>query len=388
MKIVKVESHILQYDLPEELGYSQQYYAKRSAHLVEVTTDQGLTGWGECFGPGPIAVANKGIVEGVISPMVIGMNPLDRDVIWHKVYNLMRDHGQKGMPMQALSGVDIALWDIAGKIMGQPIHALLGGAHRNTVPAYGYGMMLKRESLADHLARFTDEAAAILDMGFVATKMKTGLGPRADVQLCAAVARGVEGKGHFMVDANHCYTTSDAFYVGRALDEMGAYWFEEPVAPEDHDGYRELRAGLKTNISGGEAEFGRWGWRAILENRGLDIAQPEVCALGGISEYVRVLALCHAHFTPVINLVWGSAIAVATNLQLLAAMPPLPGGLNPCEPMLEFDTTHNSFRDDLLQDALDIQGQVKRNAGRVAVPQGPGLGVTPDREMIARYKIA
>lgn len=388
MKITKVESHVLQYDLPEELGYSQQYYARRTAHLVEVSTDEGVTGWGECFGPGPIAVANKGIVEGVIAPLILGMDPMDRDVIWHRVYNLMRDHGQKGMPMQSLSGVDIALWDIAGKVTGQPIHTLLGGAHRTSVPAYGYGMMLKRESVADHVARFEDEAAAILGMGFRATKMKTGLGPEADVKLCAAVAKGVEGKGQFMVDANHCYTTSDAFYVGRALDEMGAYWFEEPVAPEDLDGYRELRAGLRTNISGGEAEFGRWGWRNILENRGLDIAQPEVCALGGITEYQRVLALCHAHFTPVINHVWGSAIAVATNLHLLAAMPPMPGGLHPWEPMLEFDTTHNSFRDDLLEVGLDIQGQVARNEGRVAVPKGPGLGVEPNREVIAAYKIA
>ncbi len=388
MKITQVQSHILQYDLPEELGYSQQYYAKRTAHLVEVSTDEGITGWGECFGPGPIAIANKGIVEGVIAPMIIGLDPMDRDVIWHKVYNLMRDHGQKGMPMQSLSGVDIALWDIAGKIMGQPIYNLLGGAHRTSVPAYGYGMMLKRESLADHLARFKDEAARILDHGFVATKMKTGLGPEADVQLCAAVAKGVEGKGRFMVDANHCYTTSDAFYVGRALDEMGAYWFEEPVAPEDLDGYRELRAGLKTNISGGEAEFGRWGWRGILENRGLDIAQPEVCALGGITEYQRVLALCHAHFTPVINHVWGSAVAVAANLHLLAAMPPMPGGLHPWEPMLEFDTTHNSFRDDLLTEPLDILGQVQQNAGHVMIPQKPGLGVEPDTDMIAEYKVA
>lgn len=388
MKITNVQSHVMQYDLPEELGYSQQYYARRTAHLVEVSTDEGITGWGECFGPGPIAVANKGIVEGVIAPMVIGMNPMDRDVIWHKVYNLMRDHGQKGMPMQSLSGVDIALWDIAGKITGQPIHALLGGAHRSSVPVYGYGMMLKRESVEDHVARFRDEAAAILEAGFIATKMKTGLGPEADVKLCAAVAEGVAGKGRFMVDANHCYTTSDAFYVGRALDEMGAYWFEEPVAPEDLAGYAELRAGLKTNISGGEAEFGRWGWQHLLQARGLDIAQPEVCALGGITEYQRVLALCHAHFTPVINHVWGSAVAVATNLHLLAAMPPMPGGLHPWEPMLEFDTTHNLFRDELLQTPLDIQTQVRAHQGRVQVPNGPGLGIEPDRAFIDRYKIA
>jgi len=181
--------------------------------------------------------------------------------------------------------------------------------------------------------------------------------------------------------------SSDAFYVGRALGEMGAYWFEEPVAPEDLDGYRDLRAGLSVNIAGGEAEFGRWGWRGLLESRGLDIAQPEVCALGGISEYQRVLALCHAHFTPVVNHVWGSAIAVATNLHLLAAMPPLPGGLNPWEPMLEFDTTHNAFRDELLAEPLDIQGQVLRGGGRVNVPQAPGLGVAPDPEILARFAL-
>lgn len=387
MKITKVTSHILQYDLPEELGYSQQYYARRTAHLVEVETDEGVTGWGECFGPGNVAIANKGIVEQVIQPIILGDDPMDRDVIWHKVYNLLRDHGQKGMPMQSLSGVDIALWDIAGKVAGLPLHKLIGGAHRVSVPAYGYGMMLKRESVEDHVARFRDEAAAILDMGFKATKMKVGLGPKADVRLCAAVAEGVGEAGQFMVDANHCYTTSDAFYVGRALEEMGAYWFEEPVAPEDLDGYSELRAGLRVNISGGEAEFNRWGWRTILENRGLDIAQPEVCAIGGISEYLRVMALCHAHFTPVVNHVWGSAVAVATNLQLLAAMPALPGGLTPWEPMLEFDTTHNAFRDELLTDPLDIQGQVARNGGLVSIPQGSGIGVEPDRDFIRAYEL-
>ncbi len=387
MKITKITSHVLQYDLPEELGYSQQYYAKRSAHIVEVETDEGITGWGECFGPGNVAIANKGIVEKVIQPMILGDDPLDRDVIWHKVYNLLRDHGQKGMPLQSLSGVDIALWDIAGKVAGLPLHKLIGGAHRTKVKAYGYGMMLKRESVDDHVARFKDEAAEILDMGFVATKMKVGLGPKNDVRACEAVAAGVGDRGQFMVDANHCYTTSDAFYVGRALDEMGAYWFEEPVAPEDLDGYRELRAGLSVNISGGEAEFNRWGWRQILENRGLDIAQPEVCALGGITEYLRVLALCHAHFTPVINHVWGSAVAVATNLHLLAAMPPLPGGLNPWEPMLEFDTTDNKFRDQLLREPLDIQGQVKSGDGLVSVPTGNGIGVEPDRDFLRAYAV-
>ena len=387
MKITDVKSHVLQYELPEELGYSQQYYAERTAHLVEVMTDEGITGWGECFGPGNVAIANKGIVECVIRPMVLGEDPLDRDVIWHKVYNLLRDHGREGMAMQSLSGVDIALWDIAGKVAGMPLHKLIGGAHRTRVKAYGYGMMLKRQNLADHIARFRDEAAAIRDMGFAATKMKVGLGPKEDIELCRAVREAIGDDFRFMVDANHCYTTSEAFHVGRALEELDAYWFEEPVAPEDLDGFRELRAGLKVNISGGETEFNRWGWRRILENRGLDIAQPEVCAIGGVSEYLRILALAHAHFTPVVNHVWGSAIAVATNLQLLAAMPSIPGGMFAWEPLLEFDTTDNRFRDVLLVEPLEIRRQVKASGGYVDVPTGPGLGAEPDRDFIKHHEV-
>ena len=388
MKITQIISHVLQYDLPEELGYSQQYYSKRSAHLVEIRTDEGITGWGECFGPGNIAIANKGIVEKVIQPMILGDDPMDRSVIWHKVYNLLRDHGQKGMPMQALSGVDIALWDIAGKVANLPISKLIGGNHRDKVAVYGYGMMLRRESVDEMIPRFEDEAAAIKAAGFVATKMKVGLGPKDDVKLAEAVRKGVGDDYPFMVDANHCYTTSDAFYIGRALEELDAFWFEEPVAPEDLDGYRELRAGLKINISGGEAEFTRWGWRHLLEGRCVDIAQPEVCALGGISEYLKVLALAHAHFTPVINHVWGSAIAIATNLQLLAAMPPIPGGLFPREPLLEFDTTHHLFRDDLLLEPLNIQAQVAKSNGFVSIPTGAGIGVEPDIDFIKRFTLA
>ena len=387
MKITKITSHVLGYDLPETLGYSQQYYKKRTSHIVEVETDEGVTGWGECFGPGNIAFANKGIVEKVIQPIVLGMQALDRDVIWHKVYNLMRDHGQKGMPLQALSGVDIALWDIAGKAANLPLYKMIGGAHRDKVEVYGYGMMLRPENIKSLISRFKEESAEIKEMGFKALKMKVGVGPKDDIKLIEAVRGGIGDNFRFMVDANHGYTTHDALYVGRAMEEFSPYWFEEPVAPEDLDGYRELRAFLKVNISGGEAEFNRWGWRKLLESRGLDIAQPEVCALGGISEYLRVLALCHSHFTPVVNHVWGSAIAIAVNLHLLAAMPPLPGGLFPWEPMLEFDTTHNHFIDDLLTVSLDIKNQVKNNNGTVSLPNGPGLGVTPQRDFLDKFRI-
>ena len=379
---------MLQHDLDEELGYSQQYYSKRTAHLVEISTDAGVTGWGECFGPGNIAFANKAIVEQVIRPMVIGRDPLDREVIWHEVYNLLRDHGQKGMPIQALSGVDIALWDIAGKITGLSLHKLLGGRHRSQIPVYGYGMMLRRMDFDSLIAQFTEEAIQIKEAAYSAIKMKVGLGPRKDIKLVEAVRRSVGDDCRLMVDANHIYSVTEAFYVGRALGEMGIYWFEEPVAPEDIDGYRELRAGLDVAIAGGEAEFTRWGWRRLLEERCVDIAQPEVCSLGGISEYMKVLALSHAHCIPVINHVWGSAIAVAVNIQLLAAMPPFPGGLHPAEPMLEFDTLENLFRDSLPVEPLQIQDQVLKSGGYITVPDKPGLGIEPNREIIDKYSVS
>ena len=387
MKIKEIKSHILQYDLKEELGYSQQYYQKRTAHLVEIRTDEGLVGWGECFGPGNVAIANKCIVEKVIQPMILEFDPMNREVIWQKVYNLLRDHGQKGMPIQALSGIDIALWDIAGKVTNMSISRLIGGRFRESIPVYGYGMMLRREDVDSLADRFYEEAQAIKSMGFVATKMKVGLGPEKDIRLAEAVRKGIGDKFPFMVDANHCYTSSDALYVGRALEEMNAFWFEEPVPPEDLEGYLELKSVLDIKIAGGEAEFTRWGWRNILQKRCVDLAQPEVCALGGFSEYLKVVAMAHANFVNVVNHVWGSAIAVATNLQLLAAMPPLPGGIHPIEPLLEFDTTDNKFRDELIIDPLKIQQQVSANGGFVSIPDNPGIGVEPDPEFIRKFSI-
>lgn len=386
MHITGIKSHVLQYDLERPLGYSQQYFTRRTAHLVELSTDQGITGWGECFGAGPVALANRTIVEEVIQPMIRGRDPFDREALWHHVYNLLRDHGQKGMPLQALSGVDIALWDVLGKALGQPLYRLLGGKCRERIAVYGYGMML--EPVEDLAERFAVEAASIEADGFTAMKMKIGLGPKADIALVEATRRAIRPETRLMVDANHCYTTPDAFTVGRALQALDIHWFEEPVAPEDRDGYRRLRDGLEVNIAGGEAEFGRYGWRDLLAAGALDIAQPEVCGLGGISEFLKVRALAEAHFVPVVNHVWGSAVAVATNLHLIASQPPMPGGLHPAEPMLEFDTTPNRFRDELAQKPLAIQDQVKASGGSVALPEGPGIGVEPAPDFLRHFAVA
>ena len=387
MKISSIKSHVLRYELDKELGYSQQYYKHRTAHLVEIETDEGITGWGECFGPGNIALANKYIVEKVIQPLIIGEDPINKEYIWHKVYNLLRDSGQKGMPIQALSGIDIALWDILAKKAKLPLYQLLGGKTNNKIPVYGYGMMLQKKSVEELCELFKKEANQIKEKNFKAMKMKVGLGPKEDLKLVSAVREVIGNDFKLMVDANHAYNKNDALYVGRGLDEMEIYWFEEPVAPEDYDGYKELKEKLKTNIAGGEAEFTKYGWNQLIKNNCIDIAQPEVCGLGGITEYLKVSALAQSNFIPIVNHVWGSALSVAVNLHLLTSLPDMPGGLFPAKSMLEFDTTEkNIFITDLAEEKFSILDQVKDEDGFASPLENIGIGINPKKDFIKEYE--
>ena len=387
MKISSIKSHVLRYELDKELGYSQQYYKHRTAHLVEIETDEGITGWGECFGPGNIALANKYIVEKVIQPLIIGEDPTNKEYIWHKVYNLLRDSGQKGMPIQALSGIDIALWDILAKKAKLPLYQLLGGKTNNKIPVYGYGMMLQKKSVEELCELFKTEANQIKEKNFKAMKMKVGLGPKEDLKLVSAVREAIGDDFKLMVDANHAYNKNDALYVGRGLDEMEIYWFEEPVAPEDYDGYKELKEKLKTNIAGGEAEFTKYGWNQLIKKNCIDIAQPEVCGLGGITEYLKVSALAQSNFIPIVNHVWGSALSVAVNLHLLTSLPDMPGGLFPAKSMLEFDTTEkNIFITDLAEEKFSILDQVKNKDGFASPLENIGIGINPKKDFIKEYE--
>ena len=387
MKISSIKSHVLRYELDKELGYSQQYYKHRTAHLVEIETDEGITGWGECFGPGNIALANKYIVEKVIQPLIIGEDPINKEYIWHKVYNLLRDSGQKGMPIQALSGIDIALWDILAKKAKLPLYQLLGGKTNNKIPVYGYGMMLQKKSVEELCELFKKEANQIKEKNFKAMKMKVGLGPKDDLKLVSAVREAIGDNFKLMVDANHAYNKNDALYVGRGLDEMDIYWFEEPVAPEDYDSYKELKEKLKTNIAGGEAEFTKYGWNQLIKNNCIDIAQPEVCGLGGITEYLKISALAQANFIPIVNHVWGSALSVAVNLHLLTSLPDMPGGLFPTKSMLEFDTTEkNIFITDLAEEKFSILDQVKNKDGFASPLENIGIGINPKKDFIKEYE--
>ena len=235
---------------------------------------------------------------------------------------------------------------------------------------------------------FKEEAKQIKSKNFKAMKMKVGLGPAEDLKLVRAVRETVGKEFKLMVDANHDYNLNDALYVGRGLDELDIFWFEEPVAPEDYEGYKELKQKINTNIAGGEAEFTKYGWNQLIKSKCIDIAQPEVCGLGGITEYLKVSALAQANFIPVINHVWGSAVSIAVNLHLLTAQPDMPGGLFPSKSMLEFDTTEkNIFITELPNEDFSILNQVKENKGFASVTDDIGIGINPNKDFIKEFEI-
>ena len=374
MKIKRVRTHILSAALSQPFAYSRAWYDTRMAMVVEIETDNGLVGWGECYGPARITAA---VVESVAT-LLIGEDPLRIDHLWRKVYSTLRDHGQKGVVIEGLSGIDIALWDIKGKHFGVPVHRLLGGGMRHEVQAYATGLYRRRSG--DPLRYLPEEAAGYVAEGFKAVKLKVGFGVEEDAAVTAAVREAIGPDVALMVDANHAFDATAAIRLGRIIERHDIGWFEEPVPPEDLAGYREVRSALSIPVVGGECEFTRFGFRDVLATRAMDIIQPDTCAAGGLSECKKIADMAEAFGIRYNPHVWGTGIAIVASLQLLAVLPShTPLSLAPLDPMLEFDRTEHPIRQAVLT------RPIKHVGGMVAVPDGPGLGIEIDREALARF---
>src|SRR3954454_18262069 len=373
MKIVDVKTYVLDAALREPFAYSQAWYERRGAMLVEIVGEDGTSGWGEAFGPPRLTAA---IVQHY-RPLLIGADALATEAVWQALYNMLRDHGQKGLPIEALSAVDIALWDLKGRHLGLPVHRLLGGPLRTSVQAYATGFYRKRHG--DPVEYLVEEARQRVAEGFTGIKLKLGFGLDHDTRLCPAVRRAIGDRVSIMVDANHAYHATAAIRLGESIQALDIAWFEEPVPPEDLAGYREVKAALKIPIAGGEAEFTRWGFRPLVTERLIDILQPDVCAAGGISECKKIADMASAFGVRVNPHVWGTGVALAASLQLIAALPHNPPGLHPIEPLLEFDQSEHPIRMAVLAEPI-VQKE-----GWFSIPGGPGLGVTIDRDALTRF---
>jgi D-galactarolactone cycloisomerase len=376
MMITEVRTHVLEAALSQPFAYSRAWYDTRTAMVVEIETDEGLIGWGECYGPARITAA---VVQSV-APWLIGQDPLRAEFLWQMIYARLRDHGQKGAVIQGLSGIDIALWDIKGKHFGVPVHRLLGGPLRNEVQAYATG--LYRRKSGDPLRYLAEEAAGYVADGFKAVKLKVGFGVEEDVAVTRAVREAIGPDIALMVDANHAYDAVAAIRLGRMIEADNIGWFEEPVPPEDVAGYRAVKAAISIPIAGGECEFTRFGFRDILALRAIDIIQPDTCAAGGLSECKKIADMAEAFGVRYNPHVWGTGIAIAASLQLLAVLPShTPPSLAPVAPMLEFDRTEHPIRQSLLVQPIE------HTKGVVRVPDAPGLGIEVDREVLARFAV-
>ena len=321
MKITGIDIHVLKSPLDEPFAFSQGRVRQRSATLVEVLTDEGIRGWGEAFAQGlePPEIAAAAIAH-ALKPLLLGADPLATEVLWHRMYHATRDYGRKGSVVAAISAIDIALWDIAGKARGVPIYELLGGAFRTRVEPYATGFYrIRGQGEAQRLA---EEAIRHHDAGFRLMKVKLGFGVGDDLACMREIGRAIAGRGiTLMIDTNHAYGRAEALRLGRALADYDLRWYEEPVAPEDLRGYAEMREKLAMPIAGGENEHTLYGFRDYFAAGAVDIAQPDLGSCGGISAARHITALAQANGVSVNPHVWGSAIAQAASLQLIAALP-------------------------------------------------------------------
>ena len=381
MKITGIRTHILKSPLTQPFAFSQGWVPTRSATLVEVTTDSGPVGWGEAFAQGMEAPEiSAAAIEHALTPLLLGADPLDIEVIWHRMYHGTRDYGRKGSVSAAISAIDIALWDISGKHYGVPVSRLLGGAFRTTVQPYATGFYrIEGQGEAQRLA---DEALQHYDAGFRAMKIKLGFGVDDDIAVMHAIGRAVDGKGvTLMVDSNHAYGRAEALRLGYVLDEYDLRWYEEPVVPEDIDGYVELRSKLRTPIAGGENEHTLYGFGELLRRRAVDIAQPDIGSCGGVSALRHIAVLGQSQGIEINPHVWGSAVAQAASLQVMASLPVTHHSLFAREPILEYDRSSHPFRRELVTEPISLVD------GVVSIPDGPGLGIELVPETLERYRI-
>lgn len=381
MKITGVKTYVLEATLGEHgFGWSQRVTDRRQSALCVVDTDEGIQGVGEAFYVGGPAQVVATLIDDGLGPLVVGHDPFDTGVLWDRLYNWTRDQGQKGLTISAISAIDIALWDIKGKALGLPVYKLLGGAYRSRARAYATGLY-EPQGVASIVDALVEEAVAYQQAGFTGMKLKIGYGLATDERYVRAIREAIGDDIALMVDANHAYNASEAIRVARVLADYDVYWFEEPVVPEDLDGYMEVRAASDVLIAGGECEYTRYGFRQLIDCRAVDILQPDLCAAGGYTEVMKIIAMASAASIPVVPHVWGTNVGLAAALQLYAALPNIPERRFVAEPFFEYDRSPHPFRDGVTHEQLLFED------GYLEIPNRPGIGISLDMAFVRTFTV-
>ena len=357
----------LVYPYPEEdrFRYAGGKCTHRVTSLVEVVTDSGLVGVGSAYSH-PRLVAT--VIEDQILPLLRGEVIDDVRRLWRAMYAGTRWFGRKGAVMSAIGAVDVALWDLLGKQKGLPVHRLLGGTGARSVPAYASALLW-----ADQLSDLTAEAERHRNAGFRRMKMRLGRSSEYDLSALDAVIAGAGKDADVIVDGSMRYSVEQAASFSLELAHRKVFWFEEPLQPENIDGFARLRPQSAVPIAAGENEFGVQGFAELLRSDAVDIVQPDVSRCGGISEahaVAEMAAKAGKRFAPHS---WSDAIAVVANAHVVASMS---NGIT-----VEIDQTRNPMVDELLTSRLSVRD------GLLELSDAPGLGIELRQDVVERYRL-
>lgn len=369
LKITNVETFALQHKLPRAIGPSTLLYGFRDALLIKITTDSGIVGWGETADVG----GTRGIIEDHLKPILLGKNPLEHRALWRRLWGANFGDGR------AVAGVDIALHDVRGKALQQPVSEMYGGRVRDKVPAYAAAMNYTEGVRPED--QFPAEARELVNRGFRAIKLRTGrFEAKRDLAVLGKVRDVVGPDIRLQTDGNGAFTLPAAVKFGKELEKLDFYFFEEPL-PQAHQyaGYVELTHSLDIAIAGGEVLDSRGAARDLIVQRAFDIIQPDVSLCGGIAEVLFIAEMARLYSIPCVPHCWSGAITIAATLQVLALLPPYTWGFTSDEPMLELDTYENPFRDEIVAKPLKLE------QGFMPIPTGPGLGIEVNEDVLKKY---
>lgn len=371
MKITRVEAMVLTCQMDKPIMDATYTLPHRSAVIVRVDTDEGLSGIGEAAYFGGPPMITKMVIEKELQDYLIGEDPLNNEKLWEEMYQRTIKHGRKGVIIAGMSGIDIALWDIKAKAAGMPLYRLLGGCHEQ-IRAYASAGFYAPDKGVKELA---DEMASYVQEGFTGVKMKIGrLSPAEDVARVRAVREAIGDDIDLMVDGNNAYTSYQAIKIGRRMEEYNIFWFEEPVPAEDIEGSAAVAAALDTPVAAGENEFTRYGFRDLIINKAIDIGQPDVTWCGGITEAKKIAGMASAWNIYCVPHSFSSAVALVANLHFSAS---IPNSL-----LQEFDRNYNPLRENLLREPVWIN-----RSGYIDLTDKPGLGIELDEAVVKQYRV-
>lgn len=368
LRIRRARIHKLRAPLRERFGWSLNWATERTATLVEITTENGITGWGDGAAGEDVLLAHP--------ERLIGRSLFEVEGIFDDLRPSAAHQERRGA--SHCGGLDTAIWDALGQAVGLPVSRLLGAVHSAEVRPYCTALYRKDwPDLAEGLAA---EAVQWKTRGFRAMKMKIGYGIDTDVRIVRAVREAIGDDIGLAVDSNCAYNAGAAIALGARLEEFNLTWWEEPMLAGDLTGYARLRDRVRIPLAGGETMHCDELIRDYIQTRLVDVLQPEV-ELIGLTGARRITPLCWLNHIQLAPHNWGTAVRTAAILQWMAAMPPLTPGLESCPATFEFDQTENPFRDAVVETGFRLNAQ-----GTIDIPQTPGLGVRVIPEAVAKFR--